>query len=44
MVCNIGVRPTVDGEQLTIEAHIFGFEKKHLRPRHFIVFGTVFEK
>jgi riboflavin kinase/FMN adenylyltransferase len=27
MVCNIGVRPTVDGEQLTIEAHIFGFEK-----------------
>jgi riboflavin kinase/FMN adenylyltransferase len=27
MVCNIGTRPTVEGNTLTIEAHIFDFDK-----------------
>ena len=27
MVCNIGVRPTVDGENISIEAHLFDFDK-----------------
>jgi len=27
MVCNIGVRPTVDGDNLSIEAHLFDFNK-----------------
>ena len=27
MVCNIGVRPTVYGDNLSIEAHLFDFNK-----------------
>jgi riboflavin kinase/FMN adenylyltransferase len=27
MVCNIGTRPTVEGNSLSIEAHIFDFNK-----------------
>lgn len=27
-MCNIGIRPTIDAHNLTIEAHIFGFDKE----------------